>query len=136
MPPREEGDKERQIRVGELIAAERVQYLYGLAVQSYEQSMGTQRTERQGAGLATGGTAVTLRTSYGDTRYLSAASRLVLLAMSRSSLRLLRRLPASSRKSDIIPCSHSSAAIAVADIPVRSDLVPWTHSRWRKEDLE
>jgi hypothetical protein len=81
-PPAKEGEKERQIRVGEQIAAERVQYLYGLAVRSFERSQGNQRTERKSAlGPMDKGTVVTLRSSCGDTRYLAAAGRLALLAM-------------------------------------------------------
>jgi hypothetical protein len=79
-PPAREGEKERQIRLGEQIAAERVQFLYGLAVRSFERSQGNQRTERQAAGPLPQASLVMLKSTQGDPRYLMTACRLALAA--------------------------------------------------------
>lgn len=80
LPPGEEGDKARQMWLAEQIAAARVQFLLRLAVRSFERSQGNQRTERQvKTGAMPGGTVVTLRSTQGDPRYLTAAARLALL---------------------------------------------------------
>ncbi len=71
----------RRLRVAQQVAAERIDFLYALAVRSYRQSKGAETTVREvETGLRPKVTITTTRNSYGDGRILMAAANMVMLA--------------------------------------------------------
>jgi hypothetical protein len=75
----DEAQRQKQLDVSLQIAAERIEYLHGLAVLGYRQSQKTTFKLRKGAGDE-GKPQFDRETSSGDSRFLTAAARLALMA--------------------------------------------------------
>ncbi|WP_254512012.1 hypothetical protein [Anatilimnocola floriformis] len=72
-----EEETQRQVFAAKLLAAERINYLYGEALLCFHRSVGAQKIVRQPHSQKTGCT--TTRMGFGDLRYLQAASRFAML---------------------------------------------------------
>lgn len=80
-PAKDDQQRDKQLAVAEQVAALRVDFLYGAALQSWRKSQGTQTTTRKlASAMKAPVTVKTTRNSPGDSRYLLLAARLAMMA--------------------------------------------------------